>query len=306
MKKSVYTKEQAIIELIFAGAIWGFGFIATKYALTSFTIYELLCYRFLLAFLAGETIYYIFFRKKNKNYDLYKELKLTLPAGIIMAGFIIPQTIGLLDTSATKSGFLTSLYIIFVPLFGQWFFKEKIPVKIYLSAFIALIGAGMLMNIHNETNINKGDIWTLLCAVIAAFHIIYIGHASRRSSDSFRFNSYQSLWCLLCLLPFLFAQEKINYNPGVLVPWLGVLFMAFASSLIAFTIQIRSQTVLSNTTASMLFLLESPFSFLFGYLCLKETLNMNQILGAVILLVSSYLTVLWEAPTQHSTTQTVQ
>ncbi len=302
MNTAVYTKERAIIELIGAGAIWGFGFIATKHALTSFSIYELLCYRFFIAFAAGELIHFLFFRKKINNFNYSKELKLTFVAGVLMAGFIIPQTIGLLYTTATKSGFLTSLYIIFVPLFGQWFFKEKIPLKIYLSAFIALIGAAMLMDLQSEAQLNKGDLWTLLCAVVATLHIIYIGHASRKSKNAFRFNNYQSFWCLICLLPFLLTQEKINYNPGELFPWLGVLFMALGSSLIAFTIQIRSQTVLSNTTASMLFLLESPFAFLFGYLILNETLSVIQLIGSVIILVSSYLTVAWEeVPTKHST-----
>ena len=60
------------------------------------------------------------------------------------------------------------------------------------------------------------------------------------------------------------------------------------------------------TTASMLFLLESPFAFLFGYLLLKETLNLLQIFGALIILLSSYLTVLWEEPTSHSTTPLAQ
>ncbi len=304
--QKLLTKERAIIELIFAGIIWGFGFIATKYALSSFSIYELLCYRYFLAFTAGELIYFLFLRKKSAPYNYKKELKLTLPAGVFMAAFIIPQTIGLVHTTATKSGFLTALYIIVVPLIGQWFFKEKIPLKIYFSAFLALVGAGLLMNIQKENTINTGDLWTLLCAFVASFHIIYVGHVARKSADTFRFNNYQSLWCLLCLLPFLFAQEKINYNPGLLYPWLGVLFMAFISSLIAFTIQIRSQTVLSNTTASMLFLLESPFAFLFGYLLLGETLNFIQIIGAIIILVSSYLTVLWEEPTSHSTVQITQ
>lgn len=302
MKKNpTLTKERAVIELIFAGAIWGFGFIASKYALESFSIYELLSYRFFLAFLAGELIHFLFFQKKDSHFDFKKELKLTFPAGLIMAGFIIPQTIGLHLTTATKSGFLTTLYIIVVPLVGQWFFKEKITLKIYFSAFLSLVGAGLLMNIQNETQINTGDMWTLLCAFVAAFHIIYIGHAGRKSSNAFRFNNYQSMWCFLFLLPFVLTQEKINYNPGALIPWLGVLFMAFGSSLIAFTIQIRSQTVLSNTTASMLFLLESPFAFLFGYWLLQETLNPLQLFGAVIILISSYLTVLWEEPTSHST-----
>ncbi len=300
------TKERAVIELIFAGVIWGFGFIASKYALTSFSIYELLCYRFFIAFVAGETIYLLFFKRKASVFNYAKELKLTLPAGLFMAGFIIPQTIGLDLTTATKSGFLTTLYIVIVPFIGQWFFKEKITPKIYFSAFLSLVGAGLLMNIQNETQINKGDMWTLLCAGVAAFHIIYIGHAGRRSSNAFRFNNYQSLWCLLFLLPFLFLQEKINLMSHQLFPWLGVLFMALGSSLIAFTIQVRSQTVLSNTTASMLFLLESPFAFLFGYLLLKETLNPLQIVGALVILVSSYLTVLWEEPTSHSTAPLAQ
>ena len=80
------TKERAVIELIFAGIIWGFGFIATKYALTSFSIYELLCFRFFIAFIAGEIIYFLFFKRKTSVFNYAKELKLTLPAGFFYGG----------------------------------------------------------------------------------------------------------------------------------------------------------------------------------------------------------------------------
>lgn len=282
------TKNRAVLELIFAGVLWGFGFVATVWALKDFTPTETLVYRFLIAALVGEIIY---LTVKGPNFTtIREEFFRALPAGVLLAAMLLLQTIGLKYTTATKSGFITSLYVIFIPLINAVLFKLHISLKNYLLVFLALAGTFMLVGAKIES-FSVGDLWTLGCSVIAAFHIIYIGKISNKVGNAFRFNNFQSIWCLVMLLPFLQAQNHVATN-GSLLAWLGIIILGVGSSIIAFYLQIRTQKILSDSTASMLFLLESPFAALFGFLILNERLTLIQISGAVMILMASIFQIL--------------
>lgn len=285
------TKNRAALELILAGALWGFGFVATVWALKAFTPVETLIYRFIVASLFGEVIYLI--AQGPRYTSLKTEFMRAFPAGLFLGGMLLLQTIGLQYTTATKSGFLTSLYVIIIPLFNSWFLKERIHWKNILLVLVALVGTFILMGASLE-GLNIGDLWTIACAFIAAAHIIYIGRVSPSIGNAFRFNNFQSIWCLFLLLPLLKTQTGFHWEVNDLLPWVGILCLGVASSVVAFYLQIRSQRVLSDSTASMLFLLESPFAAIFGYLVLAERLSPFQTSGAMLILVAATLQILWE------------
>lgn len=278
------TKKQASIELIVAGVLWGFGFVATVWALRSFTPLETTVYRFVLATILGEALYLIFRGPQFRSAKA--DLFLALPAGVFLGGLLLTQTIGLKYTTATKSGFITSLYVILVPLLSTLFFRVRLRWFNYALAISALIGTYILMD-SNLSDVNVGDLWTLACSVMASIHIIYIGRVSGKIGNAFRFNNFQSLWILLIVAPLLFTQDHITVNTSDIQSWLGLLSLGICSSIIAFYLQIRSQRVLSDTTASMLFLLESPFAALFGFWLLNERLSLFQAFGALIILASA-------------------
>lgn len=288
------TKRRAVLELIVAGALWGFGFVATQWALLAYSPAHLLLWRFVIAIAAGEAIWWLFLRHRTDSGAHWKnELKLALPAGLLLAAFMLPQTIGLQFTTATKSGFLTTVYVVVVPILSQFIFKKRTRPQIYLFAAFSLVGAFLLMD-AKLSDFNPGDLWTLACAFMAACHILYIGYISDKIRDSFRFNTFQAIWVLLCLVPFLFFETKVDAPITDWRPWTGILALAFGSSLIGFSIQIRTQKVLSTTTASMLFLLESPFALLFGWAMMGEGLSLGPGIGALIILASAALTVKYE------------
>lgn len=282
------TKTRATNELIFAGALWGFGFVATCWALVDFTPAETLLYRFLIAFGVGE-----FFRltitRKSFSLPKSKELYIALISGLILGSMLLVQTIGLSYTTATKSGFITTLYVILVPIIQHLIFKIKTTWLFYFYVVIALTGTWLLVG-GDISDLNQGDLWTLLCSVIAAAHILYVGYASPQIEDSFRFNNFQSLGCLALIIPFCLTQNHINTSATPLA-WGGIIFLGVGSSIIAFLIQIRSQKILPPTTASMLFLLESPFAFIFGWLLLNESLSLISMFGGFLILLSSLLTI---------------
>lgn len=274
------------MELILAGVIWGLGFVATIWALQDFSPVGFLVTRFLMAFCLGEIIRLAVLRRKFWNAT---DFKLSIFAGILMASFLLPQTVGLLYTTATNSGFLTILYVVIVPILSFIAFRKKSSFRTYCLAALAFFGAWLLMKAE-FTNFNSGDLWTLLCAFTASLHILYLGRYANKIQDSFRFNNYQSLWCLLVVLPLIPFDPHYSMRSQNLLPWVGLLCTAIGSSIVGFMIQIRAQKVLSETTAAQMFLLESPFALLFGFLFLGERIGTQQMLGAGLILLSSYLT----------------
>ena len=291
-------QTRAALELIFAGSLWGFGFVATIFALQEFTPAETLVYRFIIAGFIGEIIYLIIQGPRFRS--LRNDILKALPAGLLLASMLMLQTIGLKYTTATKSGFLTSLYVILVPLINFVIFRYGISWKNILFVFLALVGTYILVGGHIE-GINTGDLWTVACSVMAALHIIYIGRVSNKVGNAFRFNNFQSLWCLLALLPLLLAQDSVKVSTVSWMPWVGILILGLGSSIIAFYLQIRTQKILSDSTASMLFLLESPFAALFGFLILSERLSWFQTGGAVLILVASILQIVFDSPSAKTT-----
>lgn len=292
------TKKRAAIELVFAGCLWGFGFVAAVWALEVFTPTETLVYRFVAASFIGELLYLIV-RGPNLR-SAKNDFIRAMPAGALLGSMLLLQTIGLKYTTATKSGFITSLYVILVPIVNTWFFKKASRLINYALAMLALVGTFILMNAR-LSEINIGDLWTLGCAILSTFHIIYIGTASRKIGNAFRFNNFQSFWSLVVLCPLLFMQDSITWKTTNLLALAGVLSLGLASSIVAFYIQIRAQKFLSDSTASMMFLLESPFAALFGFLLLNERLSLFQFSGALIILIASILQILLE-PTAKKTT----
>ncbi|MBX3040133.1 MAG: DMT family transporter [Bdellovibrionaceae bacterium] len=287
------TRRQALGELIFAGVLWGFGFVATVWALTAFTPSELLAWRFVIAVVVAEVGRLLWRLLRGLPLDLKPDtgdLKRSIPAGILLATMLLPQTIGLQYTTASKSGFLTALYVIFVPLVAHFALGTRQKPRVYLYALLALAGAYLLMG-ADFSSLNPGDLWTILCALIAAFHILYIEKISMQIKDPFRFNTLQTAFCLIPVFPLLTLQPQIQWWTSDLLVWFGILSLAIGSTVIGFTIQLRTQRVLNSTTASMLFLLESPFSLLFGIILLKEPFGPFQAAGAVLILLAALQTV---------------
>ncbi|RYZ80994.1 MAG: EamA family transporter [Proteobacteria bacterium] len=134
-------------------------------------------------------------------------------------------------------------------------------------------------------------------------HIIYIGRITKKLKDPFRVNNFQSLWALVAIMPFVISSDTIQWGPLSAKALWGLLILAGACSVLAFFIQVRSQRVLSDSTASMLFLLESPYAFFFAYLLMGDRLSVAQGIGGVLIVLAAIGTVLFERPAVTTKTQ---
>jgi drug/metabolite transporter (DMT)-like permease len=277
--------RQAVGELIFASSIWGFGFICSRWALDFAGPLWMNAIRFYLAFFFAVPV--IFVVPQLKVHFNREQFWLAAWPGLFLSGTLIFQTAGLRLTTVTKSGFITVLYIVFVPFLERVLLKSKIKISHFLCVILALMGSALICDFKWGSDWNRGDLLTLICAFMASSQIVFLEKQSPRITSSFVFNVFQTFWAGLVPIILAIPLEKSPRFPVSAKIVFSLLMLSFASTLLAFLIQVRTQKVLSSSTVSMLFLLESPFAAFFAFLFLGETLAPIQWMGAIFILLSA-------------------
>ncbi len=274
--------HQAIAELVFAGLFWGFGFVATVWALQEIGPFAVSTLRFGAA--AAILLALVLCRKEWRRHLTGAQAGLAFLPGLFLALTLVFQIWGLRYTTATKSSFITTLYVLVVPALERWFLNRRLHRLHWLFAAIALVGTALICGFQ-AGDWNVGDLLTLACMLAASFQILWFGRIAARIDSAMTFNFWQIAWGFALCLPTLF------FEPGALLPrgplaWSGMASTILGSTVIAFALQIRAQKVLSPSVASLLYLLESPFATLFAIAILGERLAPSQWLGAGLILVS--------------------
>lgn len=277
------SSPKPLIELGIASLFWGFGFIGVIWAVQSISPSAIVFYRFFGAFIFTTLFIYPFLNKKHIS--IKKEFELGFLPGLALAFTLIFQTWGLKYTTATKSSFITTLYVVIVPFISAYFLKQKLPLKHWLWVSIALLGTVLIVELKNF-NLNIGDSLTLVNSFAAAVHIILIDSRSKLSSNTLLLNATQSFWVALFAFPLMLVENQWSLLHLNSKAWIGLLSLTFGSSLIAFTLQAKAQKTLSPSIASLMFLLESPISWGFAILLLGESLNIPQAIGALLILIA--------------------
>lgn len=279
---------QNIILLMCSTAIWGFGFVASRWTFSSFDPYWSNALRFSLAGLLSLPFLLYkksFWRKKNI-------VKKAMISSVFLLGTLLFQTIGLSTTTVAKSGFITTLYSLFIPLTTMCLTGKRYRSSFWMLIIMAMVGMALMCNLEVK-DLNIGDLQTLLCAFFAAFHIMYIGHVSHHIESPVEFNFLQNVFVALFSLPIAFiASGSTNLSSLSDIhsdAFKGILFLGVISSMISFTIQVVAQKKIPAHIAGLIFLMESPFAALFGYFIFKEFLNPLNLLGAGLIILSVIL-----------------
>ena len=251
---------------------------------------------FLLSFVLSKV------KKKDESTKVAQSNKDLLIGGLVCGLFLgaamATQQIGIKFEGAGRSGFITSLYIIFVPIIGL-FFKQKMNPFVMLSLVLALIGL-LLINYQDDMlEFSIGSIWLLGCAIFYAFQILAVGYYSPKC-DAIKLTALQFLFGGIFQIPFMFFFENpewVNIIKGII----PILYCGIMSSGIAFTIQVYTQKYIEATIASMIMSLESVFSIIFAAIFLKETYVLSEILGCILIFGGVILT---QLPNQKNQAKT--
>lgn len=313
---------RAALELTIAGALWGFGFVGAVWALRVLGPLSVTGFRFAIACSVGYAIALAL--PKLRTSLSWEQFRLAMIPGLILSATLVLQTWGLKHTTATKSGFITTLYVLVVPFLETIWLKRNLSRLHLIFVAFALLGVALICDLHvtiresftsatsgevltgdrAKQAWNFGDLLTLGCALMASLHIMWFALISGRIGRAFTFNLHQSFWAgLLPLLLGLFLEPNaaLTLSPPAsdsltefwLKPWVGLLSLSLGSTLIAFTLQVRAQQTIPPSLASLLFLLESPFAALFAIYFLQERLTSLHWMGAALILLAVALSTLF-------------
>jgi drug/metabolite transporter (DMT)-like permease len=290
------TPRRATIELLFAGALWGFGFINQRYSFETWGPLAAGAVRFEFAFLIGLII--IFCSPSLRRHPHLEQIRLSFIPGFFLGLSLLLQNMGIQKTTIANSGFITTLYALWVPLLEAAIFRKKIPGLQWLMVFLAMIGTALLCQL-TQLQFNIGDFFIFLCSISSSVQILAIHRLQNRIRSPLIFNIYQIGWMgVFATCAALIFRQPLFAVHVTLKAGLGILYLAVFASIMAFQIQIRTQRVLNSVTASILFLLEAPFAAFFGWSVLHESLTPPQIFGAALIFFAAVYSARIEASLQ--------
>lgn len=195
------------------------------------------------------------------------------------------QQLGLVDTDAGKSAFITAMYIVIVPLIGI-FRNRKVSRLIPVSVGLAVVGLYFLCCM-GVTNITTGDLFLLGCALMFAIQITLIDMYAM-DLDAIRLNCIQAFFCAVFSAAVMFPLETPDMG-NILQCWLPLAYAGFLSMGAAYTLQIIGQKSLEPATASLIMSLESVFAVLSGWLILGEKLTLWEGVGCILVFAAVIL-----------------
>ena len=277
--------------LLLATLIWGSTFIPQRTAMDSLTPFYFQSVRCTLGVIALTFVTVVLdrFKKDGKSYfQRWKDKKLWL--GGLLCGLPLflacnLQQIGLVDTDAGKSAFLTAMYIVIVPVIGI-FLKRKPSKLIPFSVLLAVAGLYFL-SCMGVTRISTGDLLLIGCAFMFAVQIIFVDIFAPQV-DPVRLNLLQVAVCAILSTAMAVTTEKTTVE-AVLGNWFPLCYAGILSMGVAYLMQIFGQRDLEPASASLIMSLESVFAVIFGVIILHEQMNGWEILGCILLFAAVVL-----------------
>ncbi len=293
MKRFVY---QILFPLTTA-MIWGSSFVAQSTSADHIGAFTFNAARSIVAFVVLLLLIPLFRRfNKQPQQELTKEEKNKNFKGLLWGGFCCGtalalacnlQQLGMVaGASAGKTSFITTLYVVLVPICGL-FLKKKVPLSVWLGVMVAVAGLYCLC-IKEDFTIVFSDFLVLLCAFAYTLQILVIDHFAPHY-DGVQLSCIQflftAIWSTVCMLIF----EEVSW--AALTPCLvDILYVGIFSSGVAYTLQILAQKDSQNPTmVSLLLSLESVFGVMAGAIFLHETMTGKEYLGCVLMLVAVVL-----------------
>lgn len=281
------THLRANLLLLAAAAIWGLAFVAQRQGMDHLGPLTFNGIRFLLGALTL-LIYSFFTIPDLKPKDLIQP-RLLLHGG--MAGIVLLfasgfQQLGMIYTTAGNAGFITSLYVLFVPVIGLLRRKPS-SSQIWIGALFATAGL-YLLSVKEGFHMQIGDVLVLISAIFWAFHLIILSYIAPQ--HDFRLIAFLQFF-ITGFISFLFSifLEPIEWQgiQGAMIP---ILYTGIASAGIGFTLQIAGQRKARADHAAMILSLEAVFALVGGFLILQEYMSWKELSGAALMLIGVIIT----------------
>ncbi len=267
--------------LVLTAAVWGFAFVVVKDSLDFVGPTWMVAIRFSIAAVCFGLIFIKRFKNVNKNVFIHGCF-----LGVLLFLGYLTQTIGCKFTTAGKNAFLTTFYVILVPLIGWPVFKKRPGWYVWAAAVVALAGIGLLA-LDGEKAwyiMNRGDALTLICGIFFALHII-AGSFFVKKEDVILLTFFQFATSGILgfmLAPFLDGNfdASLVKNSSVVV---SMLYLGIFSSMVCFVLQNVGLKYVPSALASLFLSLESVFGVLSSCIFLGERLSLKMLVGCSLI-----------------------
>lgn len=285
------TKEvKSVFILLLTAAIWGFAFVAQRVGMQHVGAFTFNGVRFALGSLSLLPVIYFFSKKTKEENKEEADIKTTIKSGIIAGSVLFIaaslQQVGLIYTTAGKAGFITSLYIVLVPILGI-FLKQKTHITTWIGALIAVAGLYFL-SINESLTIEFGDFLEIIGAFFWAIHIQLIDKFVK-NVDAIKLSSIQFATCSIFSLITAFIFEDINIT-GISNALIPILYGGIMSAGVAYTLQAVGQKHAKPSHAAIALSMEAVFAAIGGIIILSESLPLKGYLGCALMMVGMLIT----------------
>jgi drug/metabolite transporter (DMT)-like permease len=278
MKNKIY---QADLMLLLTAGIWGSAFVAQRMGMDHVGPLTFNGIRFAL----GALVLIPVMRWRNgRNQGSAGSFSTLIRGGLIAGGVLFAgatlQQIGLVYTTAGKAGFITGLYVIFVPILGL-FWGLRLSIGGWLGAGLAAAGL-YLLSVTESFTLAPGDFWVLLGAFFWAVHLLVLSRLSPRL-DTIKLACAQFTVCAFLSLIGAVMTETLTLEGlrGAAIP---ILYGGILSVGTAYTLQVVAQKDAPAIHAAIILSLEAVFSAIFGWLILGEIIDNRGITGCFLML----------------------
>lgn len=276
---------KADLTLLFVSIIWGSAFVAQRVAGQMGSVYFFNGARYLLAALVVLPFALRAGRIVNPTYRMRDQYKWVAIAGFFLFLGSALQQAGLVYTTAGNAGFITSLYVVLVPIVLFLFWGERFHLLSVVAVLLAGVGA-FLLSTGGRFEIRWGDALELVGALFWTLHVIVLGKYASRF-DAMSFSVGQLVVCgLLNLGVGVFVEPMISLNSALLF---AIAYTAIFSLGLCYTLQVWAQRHTPPADAALILSLESVFAVLAGWLLLGELLSAIQAFGCVLIFTAVLL-----------------
>nr|MEE4269304.1 DMT family transporter [Candidatus Krumholzibacteria bacterium] len=284
-------RRNANLMLLLAAAIWGFSFVAQRVGMRHIGPMTFNAIRFAL----GALVLLPLLMSQNRRIQTRPRPPLRpLIRGGLLAGFFLFagstfQQFGMVYTTAGKAGFITGLYVLFVPVLGL-LLGHRANWQVWTGALLAA-GGLYLLSATSWTSIALGDGLVLLSALFWAGHVLMVGHLVA-SLPSLSLAVAQFLVCSFLSLIGALVFETWSW-PAIQTAAFPILYAGIMSVGVAFTLQVVAQRQAKPAHTAIILSTESVFAAIGGWLLLGELLALRGLVGCALML-AGILLAQWE------------
>lgn len=281
--------------LLTSAFIWGTAFVAQSMGSEHLGAFTFNALRFLIGVMVLCPCIALFDRAARRSGEAVPS-KLPLAGGFFCGLALFcgaaAQQLGIPLTTIGKTSFITSMYIVLVPILNL-FRGKKAGLALWVGVASAV--AGLYLLCLNETlSVNRGDALILLSALMYSGHILLVERYSAQS-DCLRLSCIQFLVCGLLSAAVMLVLESPQWA-SVRAAWKSVLYTGIFSSGVAYTFQVIGQRGIDPTLSAIVLSLEAVFGVLAGWVILGQVLSAREAWGCVFMFCAIILA---QLPQRH-------